>query len=72
VADESLGRMARFNQYIVDTRGELRKVVWPTREQAVNLTVAVLFVTLLMTIILGGIDFIFAQVLQWLLSVTGP
>lgn len=72
MADESLGRMARFNQYIVDTRGELRKVVWPTREQAVNLTVAVLFVTLLMTIILGGIDFIFAQVLQWLLSVTGP
>lgn len=71
MADESLGRMARFNQYIVDTRGELRKVVWPTREQAVNLTVAVLFVTLLMTIILGGIDFIFAQMLQWLLTATG-
>lgn len=72
MADETLGRMARLNQYMVDTRGELRKVVWPTREQAVNLTVAVLFVTLLMTIILGGIDFIFAQVLQWLLTATGP
>lgn len=71
MTDESLGRMARFNQYLVDTRAELRKVVWPTREQAVNLTLAVLFVTLLMTILLGGIDFFFARLLEWILGAAG-
>jgi len=62
--------MARFNRYLVDTRAELRKVVWPTREQAVNLTLAVLFVTLLMTLLLGGVDFVFARLLEWILGAT--
>lgn len=55
--------------YLRDTRSELRKVVWPTREEATNLTVIVLAVTILMTVILGGIDYLFGVALDLILRV---
>ena len=59
-----------ISQYFQDTRAELRKVVWPTRDEATNLTVVVLAVTVAMTIILGGIDWIFSKLLEFVLSLT--
>jgi preprotein translocase subunit SecE len=59
---------ASITQYLRDTRSELNKVVWPTREEAINLTIVVLIVTIIMTIILGGIDWVFSQVLNFLLT----
>jgi preprotein translocase subunit SecE len=57
-----------LTNYFQETQAELRKVVWPSREEAVNLTVLVLAVTLAMTIILGGIDWVFSTILQFILS----
>ncbi|MCB0217360.1 MAG: preprotein translocase subunit SecE [Caldilineae bacterium] len=54
----------RLSNYLNSTREELRKVVWPSRDEAVNLTIVVLFVTALMTVLLGGIDFLFTQLLD--------
>jgi preprotein translocase subunit SecE len=51
----------RIVRYFRETRSELRKVVWPTREEATNLTVIVLAVTVGMSAILGLIDFLFAR-----------
>lgn len=48
-------------RYFNETVGELRKVTWPTRREATNLTVVVLIVLLGMSIYLGGLDFIFSQ-----------
>jgi preprotein translocase subunit SecE len=48
-------------QYLRETREELRKVTWPTREEAVNLTVIVMVVTFTMAAILGLFDFIFSR-----------
>jgi preprotein translocase subunit SecE len=42
-----------------ETVGELRKVSWPTREEAINLTKVVVIVMVVMAIFLGGVDFIF-------------
>lgn len=60
----------RLRNYLTETRSELRKVIWPTPEETVNLTVAVLFVTLFMTILLAGVDWFFTaaleQALTWL------
>lgn len=36
--------------------GELKKVAWPSRQEAVRLTVIVLIVTVAMAILLGAID----------------
>lgn len=43
----------RLVRYFRETRAELRKVHWPTRNEARNLTLIVLAVTVAMTIFLG-------------------
>ena len=65
---ENETRRNRISAYIYETRTELKKVVWPTRDQAINLTVVVLTVVLLMTGILWGIDAVFSQLFKLLLS----
>lgn len=59
----------RFVEYLKDTRGELRKTSWPTREQATNLTLIVLAVTVVMAAFLGALDFVFAQLIRLIVSI---
>ena len=47
-------------RYLRETRAELRKVHWPTREEAWNLTKIVLAVTISMAILLGLLDYLFS------------
>ncbi len=51
-------------RYFRDTRAELRKVTWPTREEAWKLTLIVLGTVIVMSIILGAADFIFGKIMQ--------
>lgn len=51
-----------------EARTEVRKVVWPTRQEAVQTTGIVLVVTLLMSLLLWGLD----SVLFWVVGlITG-
>lgn len=47
--------------YFKGTRTELRRVNWPSREEATRLTIIVLVVTFSMSVLLGLMDFIFAK-----------
>jgi preprotein translocase subunit SecE len=58
----------RIKEYFKDTRGEIRKVSWPTRKQATNLTLIVLAVTAVMAAFLGALDFLFAQLIRLIVS----
>ncbi|MCD6519970.1 MAG: preprotein translocase subunit SecE [Anaerolineae bacterium] len=58
----------RVVRYFKEVRAELRKVVWPSRETTINLTLIVLGVTTLMSIALGIIDWIFAKLFALILS----
>jgi preprotein translocase subunit SecE len=49
-------------------RAGLRKVSWPTRQQATNLTIIVLAVTVVMALFLGAVDFLFANLLRLLVG----
>ncbi len=51
-----------------ETVGELKKVVWPTWPEARNLTVIVLFVIVVTAAVLGGFDYVFAQLFRWVLG----
>jgi preprotein translocase subunit SecE len=55
-------------RYIRETIGELKKVNWPTRQEAVNLTIVVLIVTLSMSAFLGLLDFIFTKLFALILG----
>ena len=54
----------RLIRYLKETRAELRKVTWPTRQEATNLTLIVLAVTFAMAIILGAVDFVFTKLFE--------
>lgn len=58
----------RLVRYFKETRAELRKVTWPTRQEATNLTLIVLAVTVAMAIFLGAVDLLFATIIKLLIS----
>lgn len=55
-------------RYFRETRAELKKVTWPTREEAINLTYIVLGVTFAFALFLGLLDWVFTQVFQLIIA----
>ena len=51
-------------RFFRETVGELRKVTWPSRQEAGNLTKVVVIVMALMAIFLGGLDFVFFRLFE--------
>ena len=49
------------SRYFRETVGELRKVTWPTRQEATSLTIVVLIVITVMSAFLGVLDFIYSR-----------
>ncbi len=49
-------------KYFYDTRAELRRVTWPTRDETQNLTAIIVMVTLVMAFFLGALDYLFQVV----------
>lgn len=58
----------RIVQYFRETRAELRKVVWPTREEATNLTVIVVVTIIVMSIFFGTVDYLLTQLFRLLIT----
>jgi len=54
------GRSLR--EYLVESQFEMRKVVWPTRDETIRTTIVVMIVVILLSLILGAIDLI----LKWI------
>jgi len=55
-------------QFLGEVRSELRKVVWPTRREAANLTVLVIAISVAMGVLLGTIDFLFSQLFRFIVG----
>lgn len=60
--------MATPTAFFRETRDELRKVVWPTRQETIRLTFVVIAVSLMVGLFLGGLDFLFTSILQKLVK----
>ena len=57
------GVLTRVSTYFKETRAEVGRVTWPTREQAVRLTGIVLAVTVSLAVGLALVDYVFAWVI---------
>ncbi len=57
----------RLRRFWRETIAELRKVVWPTRDQAVNLTLIVLATVIAMSVFLFVIDYALTQIVRAIL-----
>jgi preprotein translocase subunit SecE len=51
-----------------ETVGELKKVVWPTRAEAIRLTQIVLIVITVMAVVLGLFDYLFSELFKFIIS----
>ena len=60
------GRQAR--EFLSESRFELRKVVWPTRKDAIRMTWVVIAVVVVLSLLLGGFDFVIQKLTQWFLG----
>ena len=49
--------------FLKETSEELKKVVWPTKQEVIRLTFVVIIVSLIVGIFLGGLDFIFVKII---------
>jgi preprotein translocase subunit SecE len=58
-------------RYYRETIGELKKVVWPTREEALRLTWIVLIVISVMALLLGTADYLFGELMRFIISLGG-
>ncbi len=54
------------SNFLYDTRTELRKVVWPTRDQALNLTALVIGVSVAVAAFVGVVDVLLQKFFQML------
>lgn len=55
-------------EFLSESRFELRKVVWPTREETLRSTGVIAVVVVIISLILGLIDLIVSSVVRWLLG----
>ena len=63
----ALGR--RVRNYIAESQFEMRKVVWPTRDETLKTTGIIIVVVIVLSLMLGLIDLILKSViLDWLLK----
>ncbi len=58
-------------RYFRETAAELRKVTWPTRQEARELTTVVIIVVVVTAIALGLIDYGFSRLMSWLIGLGG-
>ena len=56
--------MSKVGQFLRETKAELKKVVWPSREDVVSSVIVVIISTILIAVVLGLLDFVFTQVFR--------
>ena len=61
---EKVGFFASIKKRAVEIKGEMKKIVWPTKSQIVNNTLVVIAVSLIAAVLIFGLDTVFGLVLQ--------
>ncbi len=60
--------MSKFNEYIQETKLELKHVVWPSKRQTIYYTLIVVLLSVSVAYLLGLFDYAFLQGLKNFLS----
>lgn len=56
--------MKQLLKYFKEVMQELKKVSWPTKNQTYQMTTLVLIVTIATALYIGGLDFLFQQLMK--------
>ena len=55
-------------EFLSESSFELRKVIWPTRQEAIRMTWVVIVVVVILSLVLGGFDFAIQKITEWFLG----
>ncbi len=66
---KSASNQNAVSRFLRETMGELRKVSWPSREDATRLTIIVLVVLAATSTLMGFLDFVFRRLFGLIISV---
>lgn len=61
-------KIDKAKQFYTEARQELRKVVWPTKQQTITSTWVVLAVTIVLAIFLGLADLVISKLIGLILN----
>lgn len=61
-------KIANFKEYLEESKGELRKVSWPTRKEAWATSITVLVFVFVMSLFLGLLDLGLTRTIEFILS----
>ena len=56
-------RIRQIQQFFVEVRSEMKKVVWPSREETIRLTAVVIALSAIISVVLFSADALFATLL---------
>jgi preprotein translocase subunit SecE len=57
-----------IQKFFQETINELKKVSWPTRQEAIHLTEIVIVVIFIMAAVLGGLDWVYSKIFGFILG----
>jgi preprotein translocase subunit SecE len=60
--------MVKPQTFLQETYAELKKVVWPSRNDIIRLTAIVISLSVLMGLYIGGLDLLFSKMMEFLLG----
>lgn len=56
--------MKKIFDFIIEAKAELLKVNWPTKKQTLNYTLIIIAVSVVISLFLGGLDYLFGGILK--------
>lgn len=56
--------IAKIKNFFLEVRAEMRKVVWPTRQETIKYTIAVIGISVVLAAFFGGLDFVLSYLLN--------
>ena len=62
-----MGKIERAKVFLTEARAELKKVVWPNKQQTVQVTWVVIALTVILALFLGVVDFGLSNVVKYVL-----
>lgn len=55
-------------RFIAETQDELKKVTWPTQQEVIRLTMAIIIISVIVGFFIGGLDFGLTKLMETILK----
>ena len=66
-----MGRIAEWKTFVDECWGELQKVTWPDRGQAISATWVIIAFTVLISATIWTMDFVVRQLINFIMGIFG-